>query len=66
MNSRISPLNGRRQSDASPSGTTTPPAPPQQIDTAVLFAAGPEIFIKHGGDTYRLRVTRQNKLILTK
>lgn len=31
-----------------------------------LFHAGKEVLIRHAGETYRLRVTRQNKLILTK
>jgi len=36
------------------------------LDTNILFAGGREIAILHGCDTYRLRLTRQNKLILTK
>ncbi|MBU0750648.1 MAG: hemin uptake protein HemP [Gammaproteobacteria bacterium] len=39
---------------------------PRRIDAATLFAAGPEIVITHGLETYRLRLTRQNRLILTK
>ncbi|MGF1642296.1 MAG: hemin uptake protein HemP [Thiotrichales bacterium] len=34
--------------------------------TAELFGADAEIVIDHQGQTYRLRITRQNKLILTK
>lgn len=37
-----------------------------RIDSRELFAAEREIIIGHGGDIYRLRVTSQNKLILTK
>ncbi len=37
-----------------------------QIDSRELFAGTREIIISHGADTYRLRVTSQNKLILTK
>jgi hemin uptake protein HemP len=37
-----------------------------QIDSRELFVAGREIIIRHGKDTYRLRLTSQNKLILTK
>lgn len=31
-----------------------------------LFSRGREIFIAHEGENYRLRLTSQNKLILTK
>jgi hemin uptake protein HemP len=37
-----------------------------QIDSRELFAGTREIIIAHGADSYRLRVTSQNKLILTK
>lgn len=36
------------------------------LDASILFAGSSEIAILHGFDTYRLRLTRQNKLILTK
>jgi hemin uptake protein HemP len=37
-----------------------------RIDSRNLFSSGREITIAHGEDTYRLRLTSQNKLILTK
>ena len=37
-----------------------------QIDSRDLFVSGREITIAHGSDVYRLRLTAQNKLILTK
>jgi hemin uptake protein HemP len=37
-----------------------------RIDSRDLFAGTREITIVHGGETYRLRLTAQNKLILTK
>ena len=37
-----------------------------RIDSRDLFAVEREIIISHGEDTYRLRLTAQNKLILTK
>jgi hemin uptake protein HemP len=37
-----------------------------RIDSRELFATEREIIIAHGGDNYRLRLTSQNKLILTK
>jgi hemin uptake protein HemP len=38
----------------------------EPLDTGVLFAGGSEVVITHGAEVYRLRLTRQNKLILTK
>jgi hemin uptake protein HemP len=37
-----------------------------RIDSRELFASEREIIISHGEDAYRLRLTSQNKLILTK
>ena len=37
-----------------------------RIDSRELFATEREIIISHGEDNYRLRLTSQNKLILTK
>ncbi|MFA6267731.1 MAG: hemin uptake protein HemP [Pseudolabrys sp.] len=37
-----------------------------RIDSRELFHGAREITIAHGDDTYRLRLTAQNKLILTK
>jgi hemin uptake protein HemP len=37
-----------------------------RIDSRHLFVATREITIDHGGEIYRLRLTGQNKLILTK
>ena len=37
-----------------------------RIDSRDLFIATREITIAHGDDLYRLRLTAQNKLILTK
>jgi hemin uptake protein HemP len=39
--------------------------PPAQ-DSATLLGGATELLIRHGAETYRLRVTRQNRLILTK
>lgn len=36
------------------------------LDSNILFAGSSEVVIAHGAETYRLRLTRQNKLILTK
>jgi len=37
-----------------------------RIDSRDLFVGTREITIGHGAETYRLRLTAQNKLILTK
>ena len=37
-----------------------------RVDSRELFVETREITIAHGGDVYRLRLTAQNKLILTK
>ena len=42
------------------------PGPPRRIDTATLLQREREIVIVHRGQEYRLRVTRSDKLILTK
>jgi len=36
------------------------------IDSALLLGSRGEVEISHSGETYRLRRTRQGKLILTK
>jgi len=45
--------------EGAPSGLTT-------YSTQELFTAGDEIHIIHQGETYRMRITRNRKLILTK
>lgn len=37
-----------------------------RVDSRALFADTREVVIAHGDETYRLRLTAQNKLILTK
>mgnify|MGYP001601673019 CR=1 FL=1 len=57
-----------------PSPTDKPGTPPRApvtpatpvYESGQLFGAGKEILIRHAGEVYRLRVTRLNKLILTK
>jgi len=39
---------------------------PRHYTTAQLFSTAREIAIEHEGATYRLRITRQGKLILNK
>ena len=49
-----------------PSATRLVTMTGSRIDSRELFAAEREIIISHGEDNYRLRLTSQNKLILTK
>jgi hemin uptake protein HemP len=44
---------------------TAPPGPPV-LDSSELFGGQTEVLILHRGEQYRLRLTRQDKLILTK
>ena len=37
-----------------------------KLDSRDLFIGTREVIIHHGGEVYRLRLTSQNKLILTK
>jgi len=36
------------------------------LESTRLFSVGREVRIRHGGEEYRLRLTSNNKLILTK
>jgi hemin uptake protein HemP len=36
------------------------------IDSQTLFGAAQQVLIAHQGETYKLQITRQGKLILTK
>jgi len=56
---------GRRR-PAVRSITRTIPVIDDHIDSRELFIGTREIVIAHGGKSYRLRLTAQNKLILTK
>jgi len=65
----------RRQDDRGNAGRVGASIPDARRDVAVidhcidsrdLFVATREVTIAHGGDVYRLRLTAQNKLILTK
>jgi hemin uptake protein HemP len=39
---------------------------PRSVESAALFGGSNELIIVHNGSPYRLRITRQDKLILTK
>lgn len=62
---------GARPTGAEAEAQATRPAPaagdrPVTLDTAQLFDGRSEVRLLHRGQEYRLRVTRQGKLILTK
>ena len=42
------------------------PATDGPVDSVTLMKGRRELIIRHGADTYRLRITASNKLILTK
>ena len=55
-----------KSADSVPSATRSVTVNGNRIDSRDLFAVEREIIIAHGEDSYRLRLTSQNKLILTK
>jgi hemin uptake protein HemP len=44
----------------------TPAAAVRRVESASLFQRGREVVIVHHGQEYRLRITKSDKLILTK
>ncbi len=65
-----SPKDNPGQSVQGPAHSTAPSRNVAVVDHRIeskdLFIATREITIGHAGDVYRLRLTAQNKLILTK
>jgi hemin uptake protein HemP len=63
---RIDRPHGSRSADAdaSPAAADGPAMP--VFDSARLLQGAREVLIRHGGECYRLRHTRNDKLILTK
>jgi hemin uptake protein HemP len=57
---------GSQTAGSVPSATRSVKLNGNRIESRDLFAVEREIIIAHGEDTYRLRLTSQNKLILTK
>ena len=54
------------QADSKPRAMPRPNAGTGVLDSAALLGSRNEVEITHQGETYRLRRTRQDKLILTK
>jgi hemin uptake protein HemP len=57
---------GEAQAGNSSAATRSLVVTGNRIESRELFAAEREIIIAHGEENYRLRLTSQNKLILTK
>jgi len=71
MNARLpNDQDGNPGNDTGQSRTTLDersiPLKDNRINSRDLFVASRELIISHGDETYRLRLTAQNKLILTK
>ena len=49
-----------------PAATDRPPAGSPLLPSSRLFGNARTVFIDHAGQRYTLRITRENKLILTK
>jgi len=47
-------------------GPTVEPVVVRRVESAALFQRGREVIIVHRGQEYRLRITKSDKLILTK
>ena len=47
-------------------GNKEKPPAPKQVDSSHLLGRGREIYILHNNERYILRITANNKLILTK
>jgi hemin uptake protein HemP len=61
MGDRVGEKTGPQQDAAK-----TMPSTPVRLDSANLFNGQDEVRLIHRGQEYRLRITRQGKLILTK
>ena len=62
VNMKIEPTSTPRPARRTEQRNAQPPA----VSAELLFCGAKEIVIRHQGDEYRLRITRNDKLILTK
>lgn len=56
----------RTADDSAPASPAAPADLGPLLSSGELFAGGKQLRIAHQGQTYTLRITRENKLILTK
>ncbi|MGJ3265248.1 MAG: hemin uptake protein HemP [Salinarimonas sp.] len=59
-------MSSKEEPAAPASGSASSPAAPPVVDVRALVGGGREAIIRHNGESYRLRITAANKLILTK
>jgi len=59
-------IDAEPEHSAVPKMVRTIPVIDDRIDSRDVFVGTRELIISHGGESYRLRLTMQNKLILTK
>lgn len=59
-------MNQATSPNAPDQPTSSASVPRRRIDSDTLLQGAPALEINHAGQTYLLRVTRENKLILTK
>ena len=64
--SRDNTERGGNQTGTTSPATRSVTVTGNRVDSRDVFSGDREIIIAHGEDTYRLRLTSQNKLILTK
>ena len=57
-------LSGQKLAEAT--NGPAKPVPPVTVQTEALFKGSDEVRLLHRGQEYRLRVTKQGKLLLTK
>lgn len=66
MNSHVRFDHDYRQQVATPRAESVAPRPVKTLSSVSLFQGTKEIAIEHGESVYRLKITRQGKLILNK
>lgn len=64
MNAQLKPLDVPATSAPAEESAAAPAMP--VFDSRLLLNGGREVLIRHGDECYRLRHTRNDKLILTK
>lgn len=64
MNALLNPLDVPAESATTRESAAAPAMP--VLDSRLLLNGGREVLIRHGDECYRLRHTRNDKLILTK
>lgn len=59
-------MESQNSSSLAADAANTPRQSAPRMPSISLFQGCQEVIIRHDGQDYRLRITRQNKLILTK